>query len=66
MKTLELNKMEIITAGGFWGGFCGATSIIGGAAGVAGYVGLIAISGGAAVIGIAVISIGCGIYAFEN
>ncbi len=64
MKTLDLQKMETISAGGFWEGFCGATSIVGGVAGLASYAGLVAISGGTAIVGLAVIGIGCGIAAF--
>lgn len=64
MKKLELNQLEAIQGGGFWGSFCGASGIIGGAAAIASYAGLIAITGGAAAIGFAVIGIGCGIAAF--
>ncbi|MDE1206175.1 hypothetical protein [Tenacibaculum larymnensis] len=64
MKTLELNQMEVIQGAGFWEGFCGSTSIVGGAAGIAAYAGLITITGGAAAVGLGVIGIGCGIAAF--
>jgi len=63
MKTLRTQEMETIIAGGFWDGFCASTSIVGGVAGIAAYAGLITISGGTAIIGLAVIGIGCGIAA---
>jgi hypothetical protein len=63
MKSLELNRMEEISGGGFWNGFCASASIVGGVASIAAYAGLVVISGGTAVIGLGVIGIGCGIAA---
>lgn len=64
MKELNLQQLEEINGFGFWEGFCGSTSIIGGAAGIAAYAGLITITGGAAAVGLGIIGIGCGIAAF--
>lgn len=65
MKTLELSEMESISGGGFWEGFCGASSIVGGIGSLAAYAGLVTISGPVAVVGLAVIGVGCGIAAFN-
>jgi len=64
MKTLELTQLETIEGGDFWGGFCGATSIIGGAVGIAAYAEIIVLTGGAAAVGLGVIGIACGVAAF--
>lgn len=64
MKTLEFSQMETIEGGSFWSGFCGTTSIFGGALGAAAYFELIVLTGGAAAIGLGIIAVGCGIAAF--
>ena len=61
MKKLELNQLESIQGGGFWGSFCGTSSIIGGAAALAARAGLIAITGGTAAVGFAIIGVACGV-----
>ena len=61
MKTLDIQTMESISAGSFWGSFCATGSIISGAAGLAAYAGLIAISGGTAIVGLGILAVGCGL-----
>lgn len=45
MKTLELNQMEVIEGGGFLDGACKVLEISAVGAGVAAYVGVLAITG---------------------
>lgn len=64
MKKIELNQLETIQGGGFWGGLCGTTSIASGAGLLAlEFAVAAAIPGLNIVVGIAAIS--CGIAALS-
>tara|TARA_B110000908_G_C10255469_1_gene455134 strand:- start:3304 stop:3501 length:198 start_codon:yes stop_codon:yes gene_type:complete len=61
MKKLENQRMEAINGGSFWSSFCATGSIIGGVASIASVAGIIAVSGGTALVAVGILSIGCGI-----
>jgi len=63
MKTIEIEKLEEISGGGFWSGLCGGLAVVRGGAAIAVALGA-TVPGLNVVTGLALVS--CGIWAISQ